>query len=288
MSENTAFKVQNKDKVIGIIAGGGVLPLLTAKHFRDRGHKVVIAGHKGVTKDEIKNTADKVKLVKIGQLGKIISFFLKEGVEKALIIGGINRASTLTKIWLDWRGAKLIWSLKSLRDDSVLRGVIRELEKEGIEVLSPATALSEFIINEELCTQHLSDLDINDIKLGFEAAKTLGKLDIGQTVVVYKGSVIAVETVEGTDSTLRRAGELIKKSGGVVVKAVKPGQDKRVDIPTVGINTLEVMKEAGLKILALEKGEVMIVEPEKFFKRADELNITIVICPPEGPNILHP
>lgn len=262
---------------VGIVAGSGQLPIHLAREARQAGIKVVGVGHKNETSPDFFDLCDSTLTVKIGQLGKIISFFKKHKISKVIFAGGISRPSLLKgNVWPDRRGLGVLLKIGTVKDDVILRGIASEFEREGMRVGSVGEVLKNFLPQAGCLTKRsLSDDEKNDALVGWEAAKIIGQADIGQTVVVSQGMVVAVEAVEGTDAAIKRGGELAAGRGGVVVKTCKPQQDQRLDLPTVGVQTIKNIKAANLTALVLEAGKSLILEPEQVIREANHCGIAI-------------
>lgn len=265
---------------IGVIAGNGPFPIRFVQEARAHGREVVAVCHRGETSEEIAQHVDVLHWVKVGELGKLISAFKSEGVREVAMAGGINRVNHFGDVKLDARGASLMLKLRSTKDDVIMRGIADELAREGIEVISCTTFLSDSLVREGVLTKAKpSDDEREDIRVGVAAIEAMSAQDIGQTVVVRQGVVVAVEAVEGTDAAIRRGGDLGGK-GVVVVKFAKPTQDMRFDVPTIGVKTLEVMKESGARVLAVEAGRTLIMDEAEMVAVANKSKITILGCPP--------
>jgi UDP-2,3-diacylglucosamine hydrolase len=263
-------------KKLGLIAGNGRFPLIFAAQAKREGFSLVVVAHRGETLEEIESLADEVTWVYVGQLGKIIRTFKKSGVREAVMAGGIRKVKLLSNFRPDIRGVGFLARMKSREDDGLLRGVAEELEGEGIQVLESTLCLSQFIAPEGVLTRCAPTTDQwEDVRLGFRVAKEIGRLGIGQTVVVKSGIVIAVEAVEGTDAAIRRGGELGKK-GCVIVKVSKPQQDLRFDVPAVGLDTVKNLQASGAAVLAVEAGKAILLEKDLFIKDADDRGIAVV------------
>ena len=260
----------------GLIAGNGRFPLLFAEAARAAGVDVVAVAHEGETPPELADCVPDVTWVHVGELGKIISTFQAAGVTEAVMAGGIYKVGALTNIRPDARGMAFIGKLPNLNDDVILRGVARELEAEGIMIVESTRFLPALVPDVGTLTRVAPDAaQWKDIRLGVAAAKAIGRWDIGQSVVVKRGTVIAVEGAEGTNATIRRAGELAG-SGGVVVKVSKPHQDLRFDVPAVGPDTVTVMHEAGAQVLAVEAGRTLLIERPAFVEQANHYGLVVV------------
>ncbi len=252
--------------------------------------EVVALGIKGVTDKSLETIVGKVEYFKLGQLDKPIRAFKEAGVTQVVMAGKVQHASLFGGILPDLRAVKLLAGLSDKRTDTILRAVAEEFAKDGIEFLSSATFLSHLMAAEGILTRRKPKAaETADIRLGWEAAKAVAGFDIGQSVVVKDGAIIAVEGMEGTDATILRASALARSHGGdpalTVVKVAKPRQDLRFDIPVLGEQSLEVFQKAHVSALALQAESTLIFDKEAFLKRADELGMTIAAYPAEGPNV---
>lgn len=263
-------------KTIGIIAGGGQFPILTAESAGKQGFRVVAVAHQGDTDPALADLTDKFVWVKLGQLGKIIDFFKKEGVKKALMAGSISKKNMFGKMMPDLKGISFISRMAILHDDGILRAVASEFEKEGIEIVSSTHYLPELIAPEGCLTNKRPDkAQREDIRLGWNIAKELGRLDVGQCVVIRNRTVLALEAIDGTNETITRGGRIAGKDA-VVIKVSKPDQDLRFDVPSVGLETLEVMARVKASVLAVEAGKTLLFDRQKMIEYADRAGISIV------------
>ena len=265
---------------IGLIAGSGELPIAFINEAKAKGIEVYVIAHKGETDEVINSLAKEVKWINVGQFKKVINFFKKHGIKQTAITGGINRARLFGKngIRPDWLALKLAAQLKSLRDNLLLPGIANLIESYEIEVVSPGLILEDYIPSAGLLTKrNLSDQEKADVEVAWEACRATGDLDIGQSVIAFEGVVTAVEAVEGTDKAIERAGDVTGKRGGVLVKLCKRGQDLRVDLPTIGLKTIETMKDAGLTALVIEDKKALVIDPEEVIRLANEYDIAVVV-----------
>ncbi len=261
---------------IGVIAGNGRFPILFAQSARRGGRKVVVVAHEGETLPEISAVADVLDWVKLGQLGKMIKVFKTAGVTEAVMCGGITKSRMFSKVRPDFRGATLFFKMKSRQDDGLLRAVAREFEDEGIQIRESTLYVPELLAAPGCYTKKKpSPSEESDLQLGFQTAKGIGRLDIGQAVVVRAGTIVAVEAMEGTDAMIERGGTLAGKNA-VVVKVSKPSQDLRFDVPSVGIDTVRKMLQSGCSVLGLEAGKTLVFDKEEMVKEADRHRICIV------------
>ncbi len=261
---------------IGIIAGGGQFPLLFAKAVHRQGLRVYAAAHKGETDEALADEVDSLKWVKLGQLGRIINFFKDEGVKKTVFIGSITKTNIFRDVRPDLKGLGLWNKIDIKQDDAILRAVADRLEKDGIEVVASSHYVPELLFPQGILTRKKPTKDqINDIAFGWKIARSIGRLDIGQCVVVRNHTVLAVEAIEGTDATINRGGSLGKERT-VVVKLRKPKQDLRFDLPAVGEKTIQSMQEVKAAVLAVEAGYALFFDRESVIRAADAAGIVIV------------
>jgi len=263
-------------KKLGLIAGNGKFPVIFAGEAKQAGYAVVAVAHRGETLEEIAAAVDDLTWVYVGQLGKIIRTFRRAGVTQAVMAGGIKKVKLFGNFRPDLRGARFLARIKGRDDDALLRGIADELAGEGIEILDSTFCLAQIMPAAGVLTQRVpSAAQWEDIRLGFRVAKEIGRLGIGQAVVVKNGVVVAVEAVEGTDEAIQRGGRLAK-AGSVVVKASKPQQDLRFDVPAIGIETIKTLKKAGGAVLAVEAGKTIFLEKELLLRQAEDCGIAVV------------
>ncbi len=268
--------IQNKTDKIGIIAGGGQFPLLFAKAAHSQGLKVYAAAHQGETDETLEDHVERLQWVKLGQLGKIIDFFKQEGVKKAVFIGSITKINIFRDVRPDLKGLGLWNKINIKQDDAILRAVADRLEKDGIEVVASTGYVPELLFPKGILTRKKPTKDqMSDIVFGWEIARSLGNLDIGQCVVVRNKTVLAVEAIEGTDATILRGGALGKEKA-VVVKLRKPNQDLRFDLPAIGMKTIDTMKEVHASVLAVEAEYALFFDRESVIQAANNAGIVIV------------
>ncbi len=261
---------------IGIIAGGGQFPKLFADAARKAGREVVIIAHQGESWPELEGVADRFCWVKLGQLGRIISFFREHGVTETVFLGAITKTRIFKDVWPDLKGLTL-WNRIDIRqDDAILRAVAEALEKEGIHVLESTLYLKDLLFPKGVLTRKKPSAEqLEDIRFGWQIARAIGALDIGQCVVVRDRTVLAVEAIEGTDAAIARGGGLGKEKG-VVVKVKKPKQDFRFDLPAIGGKTIETMAEVKAAVLAVETGQSLLFDREAVIEAANRAGIVVV------------
>jgi len=271
---------------IGIIAGSGQFPFLFAKAAREQGRQVCIAAHKGESSPDLETVADSICWVKLGQLGKIIKFFRDEGVQEAVLLGAITKTRIFKDIWPDLKGLSLWNRIKIRQDDQILRAVAESLQEEGIAILESTLYLQHLLFPKGILTKKKPTAEhLADIRFGWQMAREVGRLDIGQCVVVRDRTVLAVEAIEGTDATIRRGGALGREQA-VVVKVKKPGQDFRFDLPAIGIRTIESMVEVKAGVLAVEAGQALLFDGESVIEQADRAGIVVVGIEEKSPGEL--
>lgn len=263
-------------KRLGLIAGNGNFPLIFAQEARREGYRIVAVAHRDETKTEIETMVDELTWVYVGQLGKIIRTFRRAQVREAVMAGGIRKVKLLGNFRPDFRGAAFLARIKSRDDDTLLRGIADELEKDGIHVVDSTLCVPQIIPQAGVLTRlRPSEKQWQDVHLGFQTAKEIGRLGIGQTVVVKNRVVLAVEAVEGTDRAIERGGNLAR-SGCVVVKVSKPDQDLRFDVPAVGVETIKILHQVRAAVLAVEAGKTILLEKDSMLREADRCGIAVV------------
>lgn len=260
---------------IGLIAGKGQFPLLFAQAARQQGLTVVAVAHRGETDPSLETLAAECHWIYVGQIGKLIRALKKAGVSQAVMAGGISRGRLFREFRPDLRALNLLRRVGMGHDDRILRGLAAELEGEGVTILSPLLYLQEILAGPgPLSRRSPTPPEREDIDYGFRIAKAVGRLDLGQCVVVRRQVVTALEAIEGTDETIRRGGRLAGK-GAVVVKVCKPGQDLRFDLPAVGTGTIQAMAEVQAQVLALEAGKTLMFDREEMLALANQAGIAV-------------
>ena len=265
-----------KNGMIGLIAGGGQFPIMVADAAMKSGFHVVAVAISGETESSLSNKVDDLVWIKLGQLGHLIKAFRERGVQKALMAGTITKKRMFENIRPDLKGLSVMSKLAIFHDDDILRAVAAELAREGIEIVSSTTHLPELIAPPGCLSKRRPNKTENeDICFGWEVAKELGRLDIGQCVVVRSKTVLAVEAMDGTDETILRGGRLARKNA-VVVKVSKPNQDLRFDVPSVGLETVKVMSTVKASALAVEADKTLIFNREEMIDHANRAGIAII------------
>ena len=261
---------------IGLIAGGGQFPLLFAAAAKERGRKVIAVCHQNETTAELADCVDAACWVKLGQLGKIIKFFHGQGVQETVFCGTITKTRIFKDILPDLKGLTLWNKIDTKLDDAILRAVAGALEDEGIKVLASTCYLEHLFFPKGVLTRKRPSKEhVEDIRFGWKIVREVGRLDIGQCVVVRGRSVLAVEAIEGTDAAIKRGGELAG-SGAVVVKLKKPGQDFRFDLPATGTKTIETLASVNGDVLAVEAGQSLVFDCDAMVAAANRAGIVVV------------
>ncbi len=261
---------------IGLIAGNGRFPIIFADNARKLGYHVSAVAHEGETEPELASHVDRIHWIKIGQINKLIKAFKEDGVHQAVMLGGIKKTHVFTTIRPDFRTLALAARLALWKDDDILREFAKELEREGIAICDSTFGLEGILVEEGTLTACVpTEKEWEDIRYGWEVAHDIGRLDIGQCVVIKDRVVVAVEAVEGTDGAIKRGGELAKE-GAVVVKRSKPQQDLRFDLPAIGPRTIEVMASVKASVLAVEAGRTILLDREILLDKARSARIAIV------------
>ncbi len=265
-------------ETLGLISGIGHLPVDVAKAAKLQGYRVIAVAVVPDTDAELPAVVDKFYQIHIGKVGKILATLKDEGATQVTMIGKVTK-ETLYKsgaIIPDLRTIKILASLPDRKDDTIMNALVRELEGEGLTVMDQTVLIQPLLPEPGVLTQRRpTKEEAADMDFGFKMAKEIGRLDIGQTVVVKKMAVMAVEAIEGTDACIKRGG-LLGKGGVIVAKTSKPAQSRRFDMPSVGTTTLRTMIEAGATGLVVEAGKTLLVDREKTLAMADAHKITIV------------
>lgn len=261
---------------VGLIAGNGAFPILFARGARKAGLRVVAAAHRDETEPALEAEVDELFWVRVGQIGRIAREFRARGVGEAAFAGGIGKLRAFGSARPDLSMMRALARLRHFNDDALLRSIARSFEEDGVRIIASTAYLTEVLAPAGALTRRSPTADEErDVALGREVAETLGRADVGQTVVTKGGNVIAVEAAEGTDACIRRAGELAGP-GVVVVKRCKPRQDERFDLPAVGPRTVEVLTEVRGAVLAVEAGRTVVLEAERLVALADRARIAVV------------
>ena len=277
-------RVLPRDRRIGLLAGAGRFPVLFAEAARRQNFAVYGAGILGMTSPDLAETCHRFRAIPLARMGKAIRFFKRCGVERIVMAGKVEKTELfqplrVLRLLPDWRTVHmwLGYCRENKSDDTLLLAVIREFERDGLKFHSALDFCPELLVKHGFLTKRRpSPSQWKDIRFGWKMAKEMGRLDIGQSIVVNDTAVIAVEAIEGTDECIRRAGQLCRRGGFSVVKVAKPQQDMRFDVPTIGVQTLQTMRESGGRVLAVEAGMTIFLDQPEVVQLADKLGISIV------------
>jgi len=265
-------------EILGIIAGNRSLPLILAREARQSGiRRLVAVAFENETDPALAGLVDEIVWLRVGQLGKMIEAFTSRGVKQCVMAGQIA-PQNLFNLRPDWRAMALLMHLKERNAHTIFGAIADELHREGVELIAATPWMQSIMPGPGYqCGPKLSQECQADITFGYQMAKEISRLEIGQTIVVKKGTVLAVEAFEGTDQCLIRGGELAGKAGGAVaVKVAKEKHDLRFDLPCIGLQTIEVCARAGIAVMAVEAGKTLWVERESMEALASKSKITLV------------
>ena len=261
----------------GLIAGNGRFPFLVLEAARSQGIDMVVAAIKEETSPDIERQARTVHWLSLGQLGKLIKTFKTEGVTKAIMAGQVKHKQIFSGILPDLKMMQVLASLATRNTDSLIGAVARVLEDEGIHLIESTLFLEPLLPRPGVLTKRPpSEDEQKDLEYGYKLARELGRLDVGQTVVVADAACVAVEAMEGTDAVIQRAASLANGRALRVVKLAKPNQDLRFDVPVIGIPTVEVLRRSGATAMAIEAGKTLMIDRDELLREADAAAITIV------------
>jgi DUF1009 family protein len=261
---------------LGIIAGNGVYPRLLADAARKAGvKKIVAAAFTSETDPALTQHVDLVEWMRVGQLNRLLKFFRDQDVHHAIMAGQVA-PKNLFDLHPDWKALLLLGKLKERNAESIFAAIADELSKVDVDLLPATTFLEASLAPAGLIAgPKLSRREEEDVDLGWKIAKEIADLDIGQTVIVRNGTIVAVEALEGTNDAIKRGGALARK-GAVMIKLAKPNQDMRFDVPVIGVETIRVAAEAKLRVIAIEVGKTLLLERDAIVDFAGRAGISIV------------
>jgi len=284
---------------VGLIAGWGRYPIVVAEALAAQGTRVYGLGIKDHCDPALRNLCADFDWIGLAQIGKVVRFFRRHEVTEATMAGKVHKVRLFEHwAWLhhlpDWRGMltfypHLVTRRKTMQDDSLLGAIVESFGRAGI-TMKPATDFAPELLVKQACLTHRRPTHAQqlDIEFGWQLAREMGRLDIGQSVAVKGRSPLAIEAIEGTDECIRRAGTLCKVGGFVVVKVAKPEQDMRFDVPTIGLGTLETLAEANGSVLAIEAGRTIIIDEPKVVEFANARKLVVVAMSGVGQAALSP
>ncbi len=287
MTMANQLTVSSGPRRIGLIAGWGRYPVIVAETLKQQGYFIVCLGVKDHAAPELMDLCDAYRPIGLAKLGAAIRYFRRHQVQQATMAGKIHKVLLFQRFaWFkhlpDWRCLRTFYPhwiarTRDRKDDTLLGAIVDAYAQDGIQ-FAPATDFApELLVKAgQLSGRPLSAAQHKDVAFGWQMAKELGRLDIGQSVVVKGQAALAVEAIEGTDACIRRAGQLCPPGGFTVVKVAKPQQDMRFDVPTIGLGTLQVMHETGGKVLAIEAGRTILLDEGEVVAFANKHGIAIV------------
>ena len=263
-------------ETIALIAGNGIYPETFVAGARKAGVKrLVAAAFIGETKPELAEKVDAIEWLKVGQLSKMISFFVREGAKKTVMVGQIAPRN-LFDLRPDMRTLMMLAKLKQRNAETLFGAIADEMQKDGIEMLPATTFLDDLLPQAgQVAGPAIKKRRWEDAEYGFKIAKETSRLDIGQTVVVKNGTVLAVEAFEGTNETLKRGGAL-GRGHATMAKVSKPNQDMRFDVPVIGPDTIGTAASAGVDVISIEAGKTLLLGKEQIIRMCAELKVALV------------
>jgi DUF1009 family protein len=262
-------------KPLGLIAGNGQFPLLFAREAKRLGRRVVAVAIKEETDPALEKEVDRFHWMDLGQIEKTIEALRAEGVEEAVMAGQVKHTQLFRRLKLDFTAVKILATLPNKKTDTVLGAIADEFARAKIRFL-PSTVYLQHLLSPKgyMTSARPTKEQKKDIEFGFETAKAVGAIDVGQTVCVKDLTVVAVEAMEGTDECIRRAG-IISGGGFTAVKTAKPRQDVRFDVPVIGSGTMESLKESGAAVMAVEAGRTLFFDKERFLAEAEKAGLIL-------------
>ena len=272
---------------VGLLAGSGRFPILFAEAARRQNLLVMCVGIKYEAPAELASLCTTFDVVGVAKLGRMIRTFQRRGVRQIVMAGKVTK----NVIYTPWRFVQLCPDARTLqwwyrrsrvdnRDDSLLLSVIDEFERDGMTFVSALDFCPELLVKEGILTRRApTPSERDDIEFGWEMAKEMGRLDVGQSVAVKEKSTLAVEAIEGTDRCIDRAGQLCRAGGWTLVKVAKPQQDMRFDVPTIGVTTIENLHRAGARVLAIEADKTIMIDQPDVVALADRFRMSIIALP---------
>jgi DUF1009 family protein len=264
---------------LGLIAGNNAYPLILARQARTAGvRRIVAAAFTGETNPQLAELVDEIEWMRVGQLGRMIAFLKSRGVREAVMAGQIHPGN-LFNLRPDLKALMLLGRLRNRNAETIFGAIADELAASGITLLPATTHMGQYLATSGVIAGgKLSRREEQDVRLGFEIAKQVSALDIGQTIIVKSGTVLAVEAFEGTNEAILRGGALGRK-GAVMVKVSKPRHDLRFDVPVVGLQTLATASQARLRVIAVEAGKTLLLDRDALIEEAQRRGITLAGYP---------
>jgi DUF1009 family protein len=274
---------------IGLLAGSGRFPILFAQAAQRQGLDVACIGIRYEASEALRGLCTSFDVVGVSKLGRMIRTFRRRGVRRIVMAGKVTKSVMYTpgrfvQLCPDYRMLHMWYRTcrADKRDDSILLAVIAEFERDGMTFASALDYCPELLVNRGILTRRVpTAAEWKDIEFGWGLAKEMGRLDVGQSVAVKERAALAVEAIEGTDRCIERAGGLCHAGGWTLVKVAKPQQDMRFDVPTVGISTVEALRKAGGRVLAIEAGKTIVIDQDEVITLANRLGLTVVAVAPD-------
>jgi DUF1009 family protein len=261
---------------IAVIAGAGEFPLLMVREFAKRQLEPVVVALEEEADPGIERVAAKVYWQPAGKIGRLLKVLKKEHVDRAVVAGKVHKTRIFRDLKPDLTAVRLLWGLRDRKDDTIMLKVAEVLASQGITLLPQTMHMEAYLPGAQVFTRRgPTEEEQGDVAFGLSIARELGRLDIGQTVVVRRGAVLAVEAIEGTDQAIRRGGSL-GNGGAVVVKVAKPDQDLRFDVPAIGLETVATCLDAGARVLAIEAEKTFFFQQEDAVDLADRNGLAIL------------
>ena len=260
-----------------LIAGDGELPVYMAKSAKKNGFNVVCISLSGDNYKQLKKYCAKIVSFGPGQVESIKAFLEKEEIKQLTFLGKVSKTMLVKRPKLEKMAIQLLKEMTKLNDDAIMLKIVELLENIGVTILDQTIFIKNLMVEKGVLTKLAPDeIQMADINYGFKIAKQMGGLDIGQSVVMKDRMIMAIEAIEGTDKCIKRGCKLARGKNATVIKVSKPAQDKRFDIPTVGLKTVKIMHRYGANVLALESGETIIVDRDEMIKYANRHKMSII------------
>ncbi len=275
----------SQESPVGIVAGNGALPQMVLEGIRSLGRKSVVAGLRGEVEYAVLQHASQHRIFALGSLDGMVQYLKKNGCRQVVFIGGVSKARLFNHLKMDRGALKVLWRLRSFQDDHGLRLIAGLFEEAGLDVVDARLFLQDACVPQGVITKKKQPnrQQKKDIQLGFELLRHLSPIDVGQTLVLRGGVLLAVEAIEGTNACIERAGVLgshgkhpLGAEQLVIVKGAKSGQDTRLDLPTIGPETVAYAQKANAGVIAVEANHTLLVEAEKTLRLCEQAGIALV------------
>jgi len=262
--------------MLGIIAGNGVYPRLLANAARKAGvETIVAAAFTDETDPVLEQHVDVLEWMRVGQLSRLLKFFRSQEIHHGIMAGQIA-PKNLFDLRPDLKALMLLGKMKERNAESIFAAIADELAKINVDLLPATTFVEDSLARSGLIAgPKLSPRQEHDVELGWNVAKEIARLDIGQTIVIKNGTIVAVEALEGTNQAIKRGGTLARE-GAVMVKVSKANQDMRFDVPVIGVETVRIAAASGVRVVAIEAGRTLLLERDAVIALANSLNVSIV------------